>query len=411
MLKRVDRFIQENALFGCEDAILACVSGGVDSMVMLDILRRMNVRRLAVAHCNFGLRGDEADAETKMVEAHCAKIGIECFVARFDTQASLLDGESIQMGARRLRYDFFDQVAQNEGFNKIAVAHNFDDKIETFFINLTRGAGLRGLQGMAVENGKVVRPLLGVTREQILVYAKENKVEFLNDSSNDQDKYLRNRLRHSVLPVLREVASFDVAMKSVFENLSSEYEFIEECVDQKLEEFDLNSASKYLLFRYLERFGFSADVAGQVYQCAQKKESGKRFYSSTHVALLNRGELIIKQLSDNCGELKFEVENFAFCGDMSLVATEDVAFFDADKIQGKLYAKLVEPGDRFVPFGMKGSKLVNDFLKDEKVDLLAKRTQWLICSGEDICWVVGKRTDDRFKVDKNTSQIIKIKIL
>lgn len=405
---KVDKFIKASDLIANGDRILACVSGGVDSMVMLDVLTKLYDGRVGVAHCNFGLRPKEADLETDMVIKHCFERGIECYVARFDTNASLQKGESIQMVARRLRYDFFEQTRLENGYHKIAIAHNFDDKIETFFINLTRGAGIRGLQGIAVCNGLIIRPLLSVTRAEIEGYATENQVQYMNDSSNSQTKYLRNKIRHQVVPIMRQCSSFDVAMERVFENLDSEMAFLESCIDDRLHKFDLSTADKYLIYRYLERWGFGGLVAGQVYDAARRGESGKRFYSDHYVALIDRGELVVEPIQKGDLQFDFTVIEESFDPQKSYNSTSQMAFFDAERIDQPLLLRGVEAGDWFVPFGMRGRKKVNDFLKDSGVNLLSKRDCRLLCCGEDIVWVVGLRTDDRYKITLNTKTVLKV---
>lgn len=407
-VEKVEKFIKANDLIAKGDRILACVSGGVDSMVMLDVLMKLYQGRVGVAHCNFGLRPHEADLETDMVIKHCLEHGIECHAARFDTNASLQKGESIQMAARRLRYDFFEQTRLENQYHKIAIAHNFDDKIETFFINLTRGAGVRGLQGIAVCNGLIIRPLLSVTRAEIEVYASENQVQYMNDSSNSQTKYLRNKIRHQVVPILRQCSSFDGAMERVFENLDSEMAFLDRCVEERLQNFDLATADKYLVYRYLERWGFGGLVAGQLYDAARRGESGKRFYSDNYVALIDRGKLVVEPIQKEGLQVDFAATTEVFDPQKKYNSTPQMAFFDAEKIDKTLILREIEDGDWFVPYGMKGRKKVNDFLKDSGVNLLKKQDCRILCCGEEIVWVVGLRTDDRYKITPNTKTVLKI---
>lgn len=407
VVDRIDKFIRKNSLIEVGDNVLACVSGGVDSMVMLDVLLRLRGNeKIGVAHCNFGLRAVEADAETEMVIQFCKKVGVKCHVARFNTHAQAAKSESIQMAARRLRYDFFEQVASKEGYDKIAIAHNFDDKIETFFINLTRGAGVSGLKGMAIKSGAIVRPLLDICRDEIEKYAIDNGVVFLNDSSNSEDKYLRNRLRHSVIPVMREVSSFDSAMQNVFENLTDLNDFVEQCVEQKLENFDIKTATKYLLYRYLDRYGFDSDVVDQLYASYKGNSSGKRFYSSSHVALIYKDELIVERLESHFENMSFQTKIEIYDPLCDYRSTEDCAFFDADLVKRDLSLRFPKIGDWFIPYGMSGRKLLSDFFKDNGISVLDRSKRWLLVSGDEIIWVVGMRTDNRFLVSSLTKHVL-----
>lgn len=379
-------------------------------MVMLHILLRIYGKNVAVAHCNFGLRGSEADIETNMVVDYCKSQSVECFVARFNTLAQMTDGESIQMAARRLRYDFFEKIANDNRFDKISIAHNFDDKIETFLINLTRGAGTRGLKGMSVKNGLIVRPLLGVTRCEIERYAADNKVVYMNDSSNNEEKYLRNKIRHSIVPIFRECCSFDVAMESVFDNLASENDFLESKVVLELHNFSLEAADNYALFRYLEQFGFSSDISAQLYKSHKSGLSGKRFYSPSHVALIHKDELVVEPLNTEFDLPKFERAVEPFDASKSYVATDNVAYFDAKSVADNLMVRHPQNGDFFVPYGMNGRKLLSDFFKDSNVNILDRPKKCILASRDNIIWVVGMRTDDRFKVTHNTEKVLKITV-
>lgn len=416
-------------LFERGDRVLAAVSGGVDSMVMLDLLigqaNEMGLESVAVAHCNFMLRGAEADRETELVEAVCARRGIECHTVRFDTKAEcMLTGESTQMAARRLRYDFFDEICAEHNYNKVAIAHNAGDSAETFFVNLTRGSGLRGLTGISASRGAIVRPMLGITRETIEKYAVEHAVEFLNDSSNASLDYLRNRLRHDIIPRLdHSVPAFFSAMARTMSHLDSAQRFIDERVGEIRERLmrdnvlDMQALRAepsfgFLLFEILHPYGFSGAVVEDI---ARAQESGREFFSETHRAVLDRGRLlVVERHAAPFVEREIErddpaIEWLTVDEIFSLGTPSNQALLAADALQFPLRLRRWTAGDWFVPLGLKGQKKVSDYLVDAKVAVPDKEQQGVLISGADtIVWLVGRRIDDRFKVTEQSRAVVKI---
>lgn len=415
-----------------EDNVLVAVSGGIDSMTLLHLLHSIHpTTRLAVAHCNFGLRGAEADTETTLVENTCRQMGITWHIERMDTyQICNETGESIQIAARRLRYDFFNRLCNTHLYTKIAVAHNQDDTIETFFINLIRGTGLRGLRGIPLINQRIVRPLMFAPRTQIETYASQNNVPFLLDSSNNEDHYLRNKLRHNILPLFKEISpNFSVTMGDNITRLDSHNNFEQSIIatirHQLLvgDNLDIpafrehHACGEFLLHALAEPYGFSWSVAQDIYKCLtdQKAATGKRFYSETHMALIDREQLIFSPLCDST----HINEELILADDprVKIIATDqitnyktapNVALFDADKLLFPLILRRWHEGDRFIPFGMSGSKKVSDLLVDSKFSMIQKRSVRVLQSGDDLAWVIGLRTDDRYRITHHTLRIAQI---
>ncbi|MEG2864553.1 MAG: tRNA lysidine(34) synthetase TilS [Mucinivorans sp.] len=416
-------------LFKRGDSVLAAVSGGADSMVLLYLLvvnaERLGLARLAVAHCNFSLRGPESDSETELVGRVCAEYGVECFVEQYDTHAVCrATGESTQMAARRLRYDFFERLCAQHNFNRVAVAHHAGDTVETFFINLTRGTGLRGLTGINEQRDKIVRPLLGVGRDEIERFASENSIPYLNDSSNATLDYLRNRLRLDIIPRIdHSVPDFFGAMARTIENLEQTQTFIDEQIESircrvlvddilDLDAVRAMPSSDFVLYELLHAYGFSTST---IHDIAQVRQTGKEFFSPTHRAILDRGRLVIgdrqkivfheRQLTEDDPAIEWMTVDELF----SLDTPSNVALLSADAMQFPLTLRHILAGDWFVPLGLKGQKKVSDFLIDRKVSVPDKERQGVLVSGTDtIVWLVGQRIDERFRVTEATRRVARI---
>ncbi|CDN32957.1 tRNA(Ile)-lysidine synthetase [Mucinivorans hirudinis] len=405
---------------------LLAVSGGVDSMVMLDMYIKQGMA-IGVAHCNFRLRGAESDAEQALVERVATKNNIPIYIRRFDTSCeAALAGESIQMAARRLRYAFFEEICTEQGYDKIAIAHHSDDSTETFFINLLRGTGLRGLTGISAVNGRVIRPLLGMSREQILEYAAENEVKYLLDSSNGSLKYLRNRLRHDIIPRLADsVPDFRRTMAQNLMRLEQAQNFIDnqiaEIRDEVISEniIDLGLIKSqgnytFVIFELLRPYGFSPEVIEDL--CRSTDSTGKQFYAAHWVATIDRGRVIMtertRQLIEDeliC-ETDERIEQVDVSRLMSLRTPANEALLCVDAAHFPLRVRRWQQGDWFVPLGLRGQKKVSDFLIDAKVSMPDKERQLVLMTGETIMWLIGRRIDDRFKVDEKSRRVIKIRL-
>ena len=440
LLKRFEKYVERHELFSREDKILLAVSGGVDSMVMLSVFVRLGYN-VGVAHCNFGLRGEESDGDTEMVVSECAKLGIVCHCQRFDTEAEMeRTGDSMEMTARRLRYAWFNELCQTEGYSAVAVAHHAKDSIETFFINLLRGTGLRGLTGINRQHGKIVRPLLYASRKDILDYAKQNHIEYRDDSSNLSTKYLRNKIRLGLLPMLQEInPRFSTLMQGTLYRLNNAQRFIDAAIDQirkvamhsengidtiEVEAIDPIYPRDFVIYELLNSsYGFKGDVVEELNRAIKRGVTDKRFYSRDYVAYLDRGNILVAKIEDDdtCEVVVKQDDIRSYCGNSVLYyehtdidnvneyrLPSDVALLDEAKLQYPLHLRRWREGDSFVPFGMEGHKKVGDFLTDQKVSAVERKRQFVLLSGEDIVWVVGRRTDERFRIDNNSENILKI---
>lgn len=434
-------YIRERGLCSYRDRILLAVSGGVDSMVMMSLFVRAGYK-VGVAHCNFQLRGAEADEDDVMVEKEASRLGAPYYGIRFDTAAEAsANGESIEMAARRLRYAWFEQLCNEHGYDKIAIAHHADDSVETFFINLLRGTGLRGLTGISVTNGRLIRPLLFSQRKEIIDFALSQKIPYREDSTNASTKYVRNKFRLGVIPRIRDISPrFVDTMAENVERLTAAQRFIDCCMARiredvvmretedrtviDIERVDSKLPLDFVIFELMRGFGFNGEVIDGLYRSlAEGHGSGKRFFSKDRVAYIDRGRILIQPIPDDeCCETEIAVDtDKVCCGGCVLTFTrldvddvdtlrqpEHMALLDADKLKYPLVVRRWVEGDSFVPFGMDRHKKISDFLIDCKVPLPDKKRQMVVVSGEDIVWVVGRRIDDRYKVDGSTENILQI---
>ncbi|MFD2720920.1 tRNA lysidine(34) synthetase TilS [Hymenobacter monticola] len=440
MLDAVRRFIEEHDLFSIEnDPILVAVSGGLDSVVLLDILHRLRVQ-VAVAHCHFGLRGEDADADEQFVRKLAKQYGLPYFAEFFRTKEfAEQEGISTQMAARLLRYRWFEEVREREQLAAIATAHHQRDQAETMILNLTHGTGLAGLHGIQVKNGHVVRPLLGLGRDDLHDYLVERGLRWREDDSNDSPVYQRNLLRHEVLPVLREInPNLDQTMAATAERVGGAEEIVRRYVEDtaaqarrdedevtylNISTLQKTAATTLVLHELLRPFGFSWPVVKDIV-AAFGGESGRRFDSPTHRLVKDREHLVITPrrtsqygtfqlvagqtdlLADGM-RLKAELHDDA--KHFIIPRSKSTAALDADKLKFPLTLRRWQEGDWFMPLGMKGKKLLSDFLIDQKVPLNLKDEVRVLTSADGkICWVVGWRVDDRFKVEDATERVLTV---
>lgn len=413
--------------------LLLAVSGGLDSMVLLHLFQELEYD-IAIAHCNFQLRGVESFGDQKFIQDYAEAYSIPIFVTQFDTVAFAKDYKlSTQVAARELRYNWFYELLEIEKFDYLLTAHHADDNLETFLINLTRGTGLEGLTGIPVQNDKIIRPLLFSSRFEIENYAKSHDIQWREDSSNASDKYLRNKIRHHLIPVLKElnpnfITSFlktesylQESMAMVEDAAIMVYQQVASEVGEQIH-FNLNQLLKLpnyqsYLYQWLKEYGFTAweDIYDLV-----ESQSGKQVFATDFRLLKDRDSLILSPIDDSeiadeffISKSETEVKiplNISFCKvtDIS-VATNKTIFVDADQLVFPLVLRKWKTGDIFMPFGMDGkSKKVSKFFKDEKLSLIEKENTWLLCSNNQIVWVVGLRADDRFRSSNTTKNILKI---
>ena len=414
--------------------MLIAVSGGLDSMVLLDLISKTNIE-FAVAHCNFQLRGDESDEDENFVKSYCNENSIQVFFQKFDTKQFAEDEKvSIQVAARKLRYEWFYELLATENFDFVATAHHLDDQLETFLIHFSRGTGLDGLTGIPSQNDKIIRPLLIFSRAEIETFANENQLKWREDSSNSSDKYVRNKIRHHLVPILKELnPSFLDSFENTIQNLNQAQSLVEDSsrivyrkvvkdVDNQ-KKIDLNELLQLpnyqaYLYQWLLPFGFSAwqDIYDLV-----EAQSGKQIFSEHLRLLKDRETLIIEPKSikvsdeffiqENQSQLNFPLK-LSFCNvDDITISDSKTIFVDAETLKFPLQLRKWQEGDYFYPFGMNGKKKISKFFKDEKISVIDKEKIWLLCSENRIVWIVGKRMDDQFKVTENTQTIIKIQLI
>jgi tRNA(Ile)-lysidine synthase len=415
--------------------LLLATSGGIDSMVMVNLFQKLHYK-IAIAHCNFQLRNVESFEDEKFVVDFAHKHNIPIYTTKFDTQAFANDYKlSIQLAARELRYHWFDELLEEENYDYILTAHHADDNLETFLINLSRGTGLEGLTGIPEQNDQVIRPLLNFSRIEIEAYAQDHKIEWREDSSNASDKYLRNKIRHDLVPLFKALnpnflSSFqktqsylqaskvmaDDAAIMVYQQVVSEHQDEIHFDLQKLKQ--LPNYTSYL-YQWLRVFGFTAWE--DIYALTDG-QSGKQVFSPEYRLLKNRHFLIVAPIHDEEATTEFTIEknqhevNFplklSFCkaADIGNISNS-VIFVDEEKLQFPLTLRKWKTGDVFQPNGMQGqSKKLSKFFKDEKLSLFEKENTWLLCSDDQIVWIVGFRQDERFNATQNTKKILKIAV-
>lgn len=432
-------FITHQCGVNPNDSILVGVSGGIDSVSLLDLLVRYGFNPV-IAHCNFSLRGQESDGDEEFVTELSHKYNIPFEKIRFNTTEYARERQiSIEMAARDLRYEWFRKVAIRRQCQWIAVAHHRDDNIETFFLNLIRGAGINGLSGMKPVSGSLIRPLLFASREAIVSYAKQNSLKYRNDSSNDDTVFLRNKIRHEILPSLEKInPSLRSHLVQTIQNLGDVNEILQERV-----EFFIHSVVKEenkniflstvqlkqfigwhsLLFEFLRRYSFSSPVIKDIIHTLDGP-SGAYFLSPTHTLVRDRQQLIlsIREGNDDMeypiaeGQNEFsdplQLRINQFSADGYLISRDcHVACFDYETIEFPLVLRRWREGDVFHPFGMKGIKKVSDYFIDQKFSLKAKKDTWLLCSGDHIIWIVGHRTDDRHRICSKTRKVLQIELI
>ncbi|MEF3079367.1 tRNA lysidine(34) synthetase TilS [Winogradskyella poriferorum] len=421
------------------------ISGGIDSVVLAHLCHKLNFN-FALAHCNFNLRGKESDADEAFVLDLGEQLDVEVFIQNFDTEAYANENKcSIQMAARELRYDWFSELAQQLNFDYILTAHHADDNLETFLINFTRGTGLNGLTGIPELNDNIARPLLPFSRAVIEAYAKAETIKWREDLSNTSRKYLRNKLRHDVVPILKEInPQLLDSFQSTLAYLNDTADIVEESLNAvakraitdmddnhikfKISEFKKVNNPKAYLFEMFKDYGFSewSDVVNLL-----DAETGKYVISSTHKLTKHREFLILtnchseldsESISKNKpvtlsavevqkGQVKTPVGILFFDEADSLKDNNQSAIYvDAEKLKYPLELRHWQTGDVFYPIGMKGKKKVSKYLKDEKLTPIEKDDTWILTSENKIVWVVGRRADDRFKVTDQTNQIFKIEL-
>jgi tRNA(Ile)-lysidine synthase len=440
MLTAFTGFIKEQILFTEEDNLLVGVSGGKDSVVLIDLLNKSGVA-FSIAHCNFHLRGEESDADENLVENLAKKYDTNYYKADFDTDGYAKEnGVSIEMAARELRYNWFEKIRKKEHYDYIAVAHHSDDSIETFFLNIARGTGLKGLTGIKPKNNYVVRPLLFATQKEIDEYCRKNRLEYRDDSSNKSLDFMRNKIRHQVLPLMEEInPSFRATMgKNInylndistifYQDISQTWERVAVRKDNEwhisISELKTLNPLSAFLFEFLKPFHFKGDIINDILNTLDSI-SGKQFFSHTHRIIRDRDSLIITPLPKNEqisyyleeGEstinqpVQLQIETIERDSKFKISRSSATAYIDYDKIKFPLKLRRWKKGEYFKPLGMDGFKKLSDFFIDNKMSIPEKENTWIIANGDQVVWIVGKRLDDRYKITDSTKKILKITLL
>lgn len=439
MLKEMNDFILAESLLERDDRVLLAVSGGADSVVMAELFRQRGQNSI-IAHCNFGLRGKESDEDERFTKALAGRFDMPFFSRRFDTEAVASDRSiSIQMAARELRYAWFGELADNEGCASIALAHHLDDQAETFLMQLARGSGLRGLSGIPVKRGQIIRPLMFASRKDILDFALEQGLEWREDASNLSGKYLRNRLRHEALPLLNEImpmftpnllnsmsilrgageaaASYAAALRNQLVDEDDDTVLI-----RVLSDGISPALMAYLVYEWLQPYGFNPEQVRQAIQ-AFNTGPGRRIHSDTHTLETGREGLFILPQVETEGPVYWEVPapGIADIPELGLTFRTEpfshrslipddpgIATIDLNCLSFPLRIRFRRPGDAYRPLGMRGKKKLSDMFIDAKLPVHLKNRVPVILSQDQICWVAGFRIGEDYKATLSTEEVLVI---
>jgi tRNA(Ile)-lysidine synthase len=438
MIAVFNKFVLENHLFRHDDKILLAVSGGIDSMVMTHLFLQTGCR-VAIMHCNFKLRSAESDKDEAFVKEYAELNSIPFFSTTFNTNEFAKEKSiSVQMAARDLRYAWFEEIRQKNNYNLISVAHNLNDNAETLLINLTRGTGLAGLSGMRLISNNIIRPLLFATREEIVNYSKMHKIEFREDRSNADTKYIRNKIRHQIIPVLKEInPSIELTLNETAERFIGINEIVtgyiskirEKISEEKNEAISYNISqlkrylnNKTILFELFRPYGITNLQLDDLIKVINGKTGGQIITNCCRI-IKNRKEIIVSQESSKSSlvytvntaeglkkipgivsaELSEVNENFQIPYDSA------IACLDYNKLNFPLIIRKWEPGDSFYPLGMKQKKKLSDYFIDNKYSMLDKENILILESEGTIVWIIGDRIDNRFKITRSTKNALTIK--
>lgn len=455
ILQQVAGFVVRNQLLAADNKYIVALSGGADSVALLLIMKALGYD-VEAAHCNFHLRGKESERDENFCVSLCESLGIILHRIHFDTLTyAQLHKVSIEMAARDLRYSYFEQLRRDINADAICVAHHKDDNVETILLNLVRGTGMNGLTGISPRNGFILRPLLCIGREDILEYLEAENQDYVTDSSNLVDDVQRNKIRLNVLPLLENVnpavkdniltmarwiaeastiveASLDEAKAKAVSSLSvgaknhDAKPMVNDSFSVDISKIEEYPSAEYLLWDILKDYGFNSSQVALVADNLHAT-TGTSWLSSSYELTLDRGRLILTPLDKEEGRqmripeagtyvytelCKLKIEQKEINENYTISRSSDKVCLDAQKVKFPLMIRRVARGDRFVPFGMKGSKLVSDFLTDQKVALPLKRRQLVVAdAGGNILWVVGKRLDGRFAVSPCSKSVVEISLL
>ncbi|MDC1237657.1 tRNA lysidine(34) synthetase TilS [Polaribacter sp.] len=434
MLQKLSHILQQNFPFLKDKKLLIAISGGIDSVVLTHLLSVLNFN-ISLAHCNFNLRNTASDLDTVFVKELAEKLQIKCFTTSFQTAKIAKENkESTQITARNLRYTWFQETLQAHHFDFVLTAHHADDNLETFLINLTRGSGLDGFTGIPEVNGNIIRPLLKFSRNEIESFAKKNGILWREDQSNASTKYVRNKIRHKILPVLKEInPSLLETFSKTIEHLKESAQIIDDSIEKisknvvlkengiakfKVDKLQQLSNPKAYLYQLLKTYNFSE--FNDIYNLLSA-QSGKQVFSKTHVLLKDRDVLILSKRENLSEDQKAQEVTFSISKNTAKITTpvhltleevteqsiqnKNTIYVSKESLKHPLIVRKWENGDYFYPAGMQGKKKLSKYFKDEKLSLLEKQNTWLLCSADDsIIWIIGMRKDNRFKIETKTSK-------
>ena len=431
--ERVQSFIERKKLFVRADKILLGLSGGSDSVALLRVLLDLDYS-IAAAHCNFKLRGEESERDERFVRCLCQDAGTRLYTTHFDTENYAEEhGISIEMAARELRYNYFESLRREYGFDVIAIAHHRDDSVETLLMNLIRGTGIKGLTGIQPRNGYIVRPMLEVGRADVLDYLRLLNQEYVTDHTNNETLYTRNKIRLEILPLMKEInPSIDVTLQLMSERMLDIEKWCSSTLNEAKQRVETQEheegvsvcfcvsailrepSPKYLLFSLLYPYGFAPKQIDEIY-ANMTRSTGSVFYTGNWELLINRDKMMIAT-RHHCSETKtyclnigesllldgkeLKVQELLFADLQEIPRERNVAALDADKLGTDFFVRSIHDGDRFRPFGMKGSKLVSDYLTDCKRSLFQKRNQYVVCANTgEIAWLIGERIAGTYAIN------------
>ncbi len=433
-------FSDAGKIFSREDKILLAVSGGIDSMVMAHLFH-LGKFSIAIAHCNFGLRGRDSDDDAEFVREAALQWKIPYFCKKFPTSAwAAGKGISIQMAARDLRYAWFEQVREENHFDYVATAHHLDDQVETFLINLIRGTGIAGLHGIPVKSGSIIRPMMFAFREEIEQFANRCKVPYRMDLSNNETKYTRNKIRHEVIPLLCSInPEFRQGLTASIRRFHAFEQVGEQAINTWLYQNQNTDGIKHVmdtsllkgvgplepyLWKWMSGFGFNETHVSNL--LASFDSDGRKIFTSpTHLLVKERGSLSISPIvpappakvlkialfgkkKQVCTPLNLLFKRIPGVTGFEISAARNKASLNFDKLQFPLMVRKWQRGDLFYPLGMRKKKKLSDFFIDQKFTLKEKEETWLLCSGRDIVWIIGHRIDHRYRVTPVTREILSV---
>ena len=437
MLKKIAHFIEQHKLLSKDKKYIVALSGGADSVCLLLVLQRLGYD-VEAAHCNFKLRGEEADRDEQFCVELCKKNDIKIHLVHFDTNFYAISHKiSIEMAARELRYSYFENIRRDIGADAVCVAHHQNDCAETVILNLVRGTGIQGLAGIQPKRDNIVRPLLCVSRDEIEGFLADEGQDFITDSTNLDDLYVRNKIRLNIIPMMEKInpAAVQNIVKTAI-RLSEANKVFSHSIEEAsmrvsdstaeglvidIEKLKREVSTEYTLFNILKNYGFNPDQIEAI-DSNLEAPTGTIYLSESHQLLFNRGKIIVTERLNSAISLKIpETGKYVF-GDkgealkvelktvdstFTISKDKNIATLDARNIRFPLIFRNVRNGDRFVPFGMKGSKLVSDYLTDRHRSLNEKRNQMVVEDADGrIIWLAGERTDNRFRVDAATTEVL-----